>query len=454
MIREFFRRKAAQGEAGASGAGEGGLDDLRRNERAERRQKLLLYGTGGVLAVGAMAWILQPSATDLAAGKADKNAEVKVSTDDMVNRNMSEREWMAMSEGQMQQYGTQIKGLEGNAERIQQLEEQIQSLQGEKSAMAEDGTRVMSAYEAENQQLRAQLGNAQSAPPRTAPTGPSALYGASAPGTYQDARGAGQGSGAGETPGGTAIDAPPLRSNDIKLVSFGAASGGTAERIVPGKTTSFTDSANYLPPNSIARARVVVGVDATTSVRSQNDPLPVVLRITGPARSVYAEGRLLRTQIEGCMVNGAASGDLSSEKVYVRLQRMTCPQPGGRFAVSEVKGFIAFGGKTGVRGRVVSREGGLVGQAFLAGLAGGFGRGFSFNTESALNGSNVSVNGERQKLSLGDIAQGGVGSGVATSADQVSKYLIERAEQYQPVIEMPTGIDVEIVFLDGVFIRN
>ena len=45
--------------------------------------------------------------------------------------------------------------------------------------------------------------------------------------------------------------------------------------------------------------------------------------------------------------------------------------------VSEVKGFIAFGGKTGVRGRVVSREGSLVTQAFLAGLAGGFGRGFS-----------------------------------------------------------------------------
>ena len=27
-------------------------------------------------------------------------------------------------------------------------------------------------------------------------------------------------------------------------------------------------------------------------------------------------------------------------------------------------------------------------------------------------------------------------------------------EQYQPVIEMPTGINVEIVFLEGVFIQN
>jgi len=116
---------------------------------------------------------------------------------------------------------------------------------------------------------------------------------------------------------------------------------------------------------------VIVGVDANAGVQSQTDPLPVVLRITGPARSVYDKGRLLTTNIAGCLVNGAARGDLSSEKVYVKLQRMTCPQPGGRYAVSEVKGFIAFGGKTGVRGRVVSREGALVGQAFLAGSPAG-----------------------------------------------------------------------------------
>ena len=148
------------------------------------------------------------------------------------------------------------------------------------------------------------------------------------------------------------------------------------------------------------------------------------------------------------------SGDLSSEKVYVRLAKMTCPQPGGRFAESEVKGFIAFGGKTGVRGRVVSREGSLTMQAFMAGLVGGVGSGFSANTAGVLSGNTTVVNGERQKLSAGEIAQGGIGVGVAKAGDMLSQYLIERAEQYQPVIEMPTGIEVEIVFLEGVFIRN
>lgn len=431
--------------------------DLAENGASQKRQQLILYGGGGVLAVMAMVWILAPDAKETKSLDQIGGArEVKVSTDDIVNQRLSGNEWMAMSENQLRTQSNQIRGLEGQVGQIEQMQSKIDALEGEKQSMAADGTRVLSAYESENQELRNQLATAQRAPT----PGPTGLYGAGAPATYQQrggkwapqaGAGAGAGAGADGEPG--AAPAPVTRANEIKLVSFGGENAGTANRIGKGSTT-FTDSANYLPPNSIARAKVVVGVDATTSVKSQSDPLPVVLRITGPARSVYAEGRLLRTNIEGCMVNGAAQGDLSSEKVYVRLQRMTCPQPGGRFAVSEVKGFISFGGKTGVRGRVVSREGGLVTQSFIAGLAGGFGRGFSANTSSLLTGNNVTVNGKREQLSLGDIAQGGLGEGIATSADAVSKYLIERAEQYQPVIEMPTGVDVEIVFLDGVFIRN
>ena len=199
---------------------------------------------------------------------------------------------------------------------------------------------------------------------------------------------------------------------------------------------------------------MIVGVDASSNVQSQADPLPVVLRITGPARSVADNGRVLTTRIQGCLVNGAARGDLSSEKVYVRLAKMTCPQPGGRFAESEVKGFIAFGGKTGVRGRVVSREGSLAMQAFMAGLVGGIGRGFAANANAYFTAPTTVVGGERQKTATVDIMKGALGEGVSAAGDTVSKYLIERAEQYQPVIEMPTGIDVEIVFLEGAFIRN
>ncbi|OAN63068.1 MULTISPECIES: TraB/VirB10 family protein [Sphingomonas] len=437
-LRDIFQRnRAKQLDTEPE---EGGDSELMAGNDAVRKKQLLYLGCGGAVALVLGSWYvmgddakLKPVGTD---GK-----EVKITTDDMVNRNMSQREWQAASEAQMQSINNQLKGVDGQRAQMEQLQAQIAALQGEKQSMASDGQRVMSAYQQENDQLRQQIAQRNAAPVAPAPT---QMYGPGQP-NYR-------------TPGapmtaGEAAAAAVSQSRSIKLVSFEGGPSGTATRI-SGGTTSYTDSPNYLPPNSIAKAKVIVGVDASAGVQSQTDPLPVILRITGPARSVYQNGKLLTTRIEGCVINGAARGDLSSEKVYVKLQRMTCPQANGRFAVSDVKGFISFAGKTGVRGRVVSREGGLVTQAFIAGIAGGFGRGFSANTDMLLQGTNVTVNGKRQQLGIGDIAQAGIGNGVAQSADMVSKYLIERAEQYQPIIEMPTGIDVEIVFLEGVFIQN
>ncbi|WP_420797113.1 TraB/VirB10 family protein [Altericroceibacterium spongiae] len=383
--------------------------------------------------VVAMLWAFSGSDEDEGIEEAEGKAQV--STDAIMNRQVMNQNWMSRYDSVIGDHDNRIKSVEHTTGEIDELQNEIDALRQEKQDMVSDGTRVFEAYERENAKLKQELEAA-----KTSPQG-------GAPGPAQAA------AAAGIAPGAVGQQAAPIRK-EVKLVKF-SGSTGTANRIdAKDGSTSFTDSPNYLPPNSIAAAKVIVGVDAATNVRSQTDPLPVVLRITGPARSVYDEGKLLRTRIDGCMVNGAAQGDLSSEKVYVRLQRMTCRQAGGRIAVSEVKGFIAFGGKVGVRGKVVSREGGLIGQAFLAGLAGGFGRGFSANTNSVFSGTNVSVDGKRDKLSTSDILEGGIGEGIATAGDQVSEYLIERAEQYQPVIEMPTGADVEVVFLDGVFIQN
>ena len=411
---------------------------MSENDDVQRKQRLLLGGVALIALVGGAWWVLDSSVSEEELANSGIK-EVQVSTNDMVNKNMSEQEWIARSENRFESTDNRLRTVDGQQAQLAAMQEEMNALRGQNSAMSSDGQRVLSAYQSENESLKSQLASAQSAPSPVG--GPNGLYGPSSAALYQQPSG----------PGVAALPAPSPR--EVKTVSFSSGPGGNAVRAERG-TTVFSDSPDYLPANSFATARVIVGVDASAGVSSQTDPLPVVLRITGPARSVADKGRVLTTKLQGCLVNGAARGDLSAEKVYVKLQRMTCAQPGGRYAVSDVKGFIAYAGKSGVRGRVVSREGGLVTQAFLAGLAGGFGRGFSANTDSVLQGSNVTVNGKRDKLGLGEIAQGGLGEGVSTAADTVSKYLIERAEQYQPVIEMPTGIDVEIVFLDGAYVRN
>ena len=424
------------------------------NAKTARRQKMILLGGGGVVALFG-AWFVLGGSTD--AGLQDPNAPQRIETDGIVNRDLSQKEFVAIYGNRLDAQARQLKALEDGRTNPTELQAKLDALAAENQAMRTDGARTIDALSAENAGLREASRAAQAAPPVT----PAPAYG---PGGGYAAQGTSIPSGSplspdlANTPGSEG--APPERQ--VKTLSFG---GGTVEGPSAAKTglrsgrpgappIEVEDSPEYLPPNSYAPARVIVGVDASAGVASQTDPLPVVLRITGPARSVVNNGKLLTTRIQGCVVNGAARGDLSAEKVYVKLAKMTCDQPGGRVAVSEVKGFISFAGKTGVRGRVVSREGSLVSQALIAGIVGGFGRGFSANANSVFSGIGQGADGKREKLSPGDIVSGGFGQGAGDAADTVSKYLIERAEQYQPVIEMPTGIDVEIVFLDGVYVRN
>lgn len=256
---------------------------------------------------------------------------------------------------------------------------------------------------------------------------------------------------------GAAIDTPlpPPDPRKVEIITFEPVAASLETGVLQPAVFHTTDG-DYVPPNAYAQARVLVGVDMSTGVRLSADPKPVLLRITGPAYSVIEGGRRLDVDLEGCLVNGAAHAELSSERVFVQLQKITCDRGDGVVAESPVEGYIAQLGKVGVRGRVVSREGDIITKALVAGVVGGFGRGLSRNTDqifaAGTGGASTIIGNER--LSAGEIASGGLGEGLSTAADTVSEYLIERAEQYQPVIEMPTGIDVEIVFLSGFYARG
>jgi len=336
------------------------------NARTARRQKLLLGSLGALALIGGSWFILGGDDKDKTG---DPNAAQTIDTAGLVNRDLSQREFVATYGNRLDAVTREQKALKDGSVPRTEIEAQLAALKAENQAMRVDGQAAIDAISAENAELKTRLA-AQPASP--APAVPPPAYGPQAGGYDARARSpqTSTGAAAGDPQGGM-IPSP----GEVKLMSF-SSDKATTNGLRVGRPDAppvvVEDSPDYLPPNSYAPARVIVGVDASAGVASQTDPLPVVLRITGPARSVMQNGKVLTTRIQGCVVNGAARGDLSSEKVYVKLARMTCDQPGGRVAVSEVKGFISFAGKSGVRGRVVSREGSLVSQALLAGIVGGF----------------------------------------------------------------------------------
>ncbi len=204
----------------------------------------------------------------------------------------------------------------------------------------------------------------------------------------------------------------------------------------------------WLPAGAHASAIVLAGVDASAGVSSQGDPRPVLMRITGPAWTAAEDGTAMQVDVDGCTVTGAAHGDLSSEKVYVRFRTMTCagPEP-GTVVETDVAGFVAGSGKTGVRGPVVSREGALVEKAFLAGMVSGVGQGVAqaFQPQAVATGAGAAV----ANTGLGDIGRAGLGAGAGSAGQKVADYMIRRAEQYQPVVQLQAGTKVTLVFLEG-----
>ena len=203
---------------------------------------------------------------------------------------------------------------------------------------------------------------------------------------------------------------------------------------------------NYLPAGSYAPAVVLTGADAATNVANRDNPIPVLFRITGPAVTAAARGKgAARVNLKGCTVQGSATGDLSSERVKVRLLTMTCLSKRGDVLETKVSGYMSGSGKEGVRGQVVSREGPAVRNALVAGLLGGATSALDQAAGASLGQEDASTAQILEGAGLSTIA-----GGAQSAANTLAEYYIQRAEQYQPVVSLYGGTNVELVFLEGV----
>ena len=172
------------------------------------------------------------------------------------------------------------------------------------------------------------------------------------------------------------------------------------------------------------------------------------MRVTGAVTSAGIGVNNLKSNVlVGCVIQAQAVGDISSEKAYLKPALMTCAKKGGVVIELPVKGYVISQGKSGIRGKIISREGDLVLKSFLSGAIGGIGGGVSQNMQPKFKLKSGEMVGERQ--SIKDIFAGGIGSGVGTSSEKLSDYFITKAEQYQPVISIDEGITVDVVFQEG-----
>jgi hypothetical protein len=212
--------------------------------------------------------------------------------------------------------------------------------------------------------------------------------------------------------------------------------------------SNYNDLEDYIPAGSYATAKMLSGADVSTGVNAQSDPNNMMFEITSPVVVPKYKGKAQEIKkIEGCRIMGAAVGQLWTEKAYIRLLKMSCSFEKGKVAEYNVKGYVTSFAKEGVRGKIVSREGYFTSMAFLAGAV----EGIANVAKSAYAPTmELSTGIATQSVNLGDATRQAGASGFGKAAEMLSDYYIKRAEQYQSVVDVPTGITVEIVFQEGV----
>lgn len=203
---------------------------------------------------------------------------------------------------------------------------------------------------------------------------------------------------------------------------------------------------HYVPAGSFARGVLTSGVIASTSVGSSANPQPIHIQLTNYGNLP----RRFRTDIKECFVIGSSYGDLASERVFMRLEKLSCVErKTGEVIELTVDGYVTGeDGANGIRGILVDRSGPAMRNAFIGGFVGGMGNFFSSQQATPLSivgGGIANIN----PMTSQHLLQAGAGKGVGNAMEKFADFYVKRAEQLQPVLEVEPGRVLDIVFKSG-----
>lgn len=202
-----------------------------------------------------------------------------------------------------------------------------------------------------------------------------------------------------------------------------------------------TPGALRLPPGTLLSGRFITGLDAPTGDEAKRSPYPVLIELDRRAALPGQQAKDLRH----CAVIAAGYGDMSSERVYLRTETLTC-RVNGRYSETRLEGFITGeDGKAGVRGRLVSRQGRLIARSMTAGFLEGLGSAFESTPVVSYEVGDVSGSRVYQRA-LSDEALGTAAlKGAGKALSSVSGFYLGLAENMFPVVEIDSGRRIDIV---------
>lgn len=233
-----------------------------------------------------------------------------------------------------------------------------------------------------------------------------------------------------------AVSSDGAQTSSSAAPAAGAQEPGPQDRSTPQAPPAprrSVDEMFYLPAGSILQGVLLSGVDAPSGKSAMKDPVPVLARIK---HNAILPNRY-KANIKECFVLLETVGDLASERAMMRAVTISCVRSDRTVMEVSLAGYaVGEDGKAGMRGKVVTKQGSVLGMAMISGFADGLSRAFG--------GSD----GGLGTISTEALQEGGI-AGSSTALQKVSEWYLERADELTPTINIDSGRKITIVVTKG-----
>lgn len=209
------------------------------------------------------------------------------------------------------------------------------------------------------------------------------------------------------------------------------------------------DSKLYIPETGYVKGILLGGISVSTSVGSSSEPVPVVIRLTGRGNL----SKNFKADLSDCRILGSSYGDLSSERAVIRAETLICENKELEEIVTTKIVGLVYGddGMNGIKGRVVDMSTKHIKNAAIGGMLSGFagtmkneGQ-FTISSLGAVNTANPGIGSRLKDNTL---------TGMGNAAEKIADYYIKQAENMSPVLLIPGGTRVDVVFTKGVYLGS
>lgn len=218
------------------------------------------------------------------------------------------------------------------------------------------------------------------------------------------------------------------------------------EPAVNNEDAKKKEVSDYIPTGSISKVTLLNGMDAPTMAKAKTDPIPVLMKVNDlsilPNKYNY--------DLKECFILGEGYGDLSSERVYIRTNNLSCISNSGKTIDMAFKGMVTGeDGKAGLRGRVVSKQGAILARTIMANFVSAVGTAFGnqgntiIDSISATTGINTST--QTNSNTASETFKAGVYQGMASGANKLADFFLKLADQVYTVIEIDANRNVEVI---------